>query len=107
MNVDIKRRTLVCPKCGSERLGTIEQASIWQPATFTRLPPGDEGAMGTGHEDTQGRGVDVEWDAYDSQDVGDTETVGYCCKSCAFIWPGDGATPVPFVTPEEYERGDS
>lgn len=93
--------TLVCPECGSSNLGSIEKAYIWQPATFTRLAEGEEGIVGSGHEDAQGNGVDVEWDVYDSSDVGDTETVGFCCKSCASSW--DGTSVVPFISEEEFE----
>jgi hypothetical protein len=90
---------LVCPNCGSDRTGTIEKAYIWQPATFTRIAEGADPEIGSGHEDAHGNPVDVEWDAYDSEDVGDTETVGFCCKECIATW--DGNSVVPFVAPAE------
>jgi len=92
---------LVCPNCGSDSIGTREQAEIWQPANFTRLPESNRGDEWPGHEDGEGRFVDVEWDAYDSDDVGDTETIGYFCKACVWTW--DGAATIPFVTREQFE----
>lgn len=84
---------LVCPECSSLNIGTREQAEIWQRASFTRID--EKGSF----EDAQGNEVDADWDAYDSEDVGDTETVGFFCRACFTTW--DGRT-LPFITVEEY-----
>lgn len=88
---------LVCPNCGSSRLATVERAEIWQPATFTLS---EDGVV---HR-TDGLLVDIEWDAYDSEDVGDTETVGYACKDCIWTWGEEGNvnSECPFVTDAEF-----
>jgi hypothetical protein len=95
---------LVCPECGSDYVGTRERAEIWQPAEFTRLSEGDEGKWGSGHEDARGNKVEVEWEAYDSDDVGDTETVGFFCSGCRYTWGEEGSVgAVPFFTVQEFE----
>lgn len=81
---------LVCPNCGSDDIGTREQAEIWQPARFT-LTDGE---------------LDIDWDAYGSKDVGDTETVGYFCRACLGTWGEQSDTECPFVprgTPPTHE----
>lgn len=76
---------LVCPNCGrGDRLATREKAEIWQPAEFT-VVDGE---------------IEVEWDAYDSEDVGDTETVGYACKECCWVF--DEISEL--VTEEDFAR---
>jgi hypothetical protein len=99
------RTMLVCPNCGnSDRLATREQAEIWQPARFYAARNEPDAVL----EDVEGYGVDVAWDAYSSEDVGDTETIGYACRDCTWTWPDeatlDGAGPVPFITRDEYEK---
>ena len=88
----LEPETLVCPNCGSDNTGTREQAEIWQRATFTYA---DEVSS---FEDAAGQNVDADWEAYDSDDVGETETVGFFCRGCVSTW--DGKT-VPFVMPKE------
>jgi len=84
---------LVCPECGSDRIGTREQAEIWQRATFTRAKEGS-------FEDADGNWIETDWEAYDSEDVGDTETVGFFCSNCFKTW--DGKT-CPFIPAQEKE----
>lgn len=86
---------LVCPECGSDRVGTREQAEIWQGATFTRSEY-EKGSF----EDASGNEIDADWEAYDSEDVGDTETVGFFCRDCVTTW--DGRT-CPFILAEDRE----
>ena len=74
--------TAVCPECGSDRIGTRERAEIWQPCAFT---PDEDGPF----QDSDGNPFFGEWDAYDSDDVGDTETIGYFCSACLTTWDGD------------------
>ena len=89
---------VVCPHCGSgDRIGTRERAEIWQPCSFTLQPDDEEPDF----EDSAGRGFTPEWDAYDSDDVGDTETVGFFCQACLVTW--DGST-LPFITRAEWEQ---
>lgn len=85
--------SLVCPNCGSGRIGTREQAEIWQRATFTRIT--DDIGSFTDAEDNY---IEADWEAYDSEDVGDTETVGFFCAGCQSTWDG---RKVPFITQEE------
>lgn len=87
--------SLVCPNCGSTRTGTIEEAHIWQPATFTYPDSVGRGSF----EDAQGTEIEADWEAYDSEDVGDTETVGFFCRGCISTWDG---TTVPFITEAAY-----
>lgn len=84
---------LVCPECGSDRVGTIEEAHIWQSARF-ELSDAEKGSF----ETVDGREIETFWDMYDSEDVGDTETVGFFCRGCLTTWDG---TTVPFVPPKE------
>lgn len=86
--------SLVCPHCGSANVGTREKAEIWQRATFTRITD-DIGSF----SDAQDNYIDAEWDAYDSEDVGDTETVGFFCRGCQSTWDG---RELPFITEEEF-----
>ena len=82
--------TLVCPECGSDQIGTLEAATIWQGATFTIAPEGSVGSF----KDQEGREVDADWEMYDSEDVGDTDTVGFFCRGCITTWD---TGVVPFV----------
>lgn len=85
------QEALVCPNCGSDAVGTIEKASIWQRATFRHA--GEE-AYYQSFKDAQGTAIEADWELYDSEDVGDTETVGFFCRGCVGTWDG---TTVPFV----------
>lgn len=100
---------LVCPRCGSDATGTLEDATIWQRATFTAVPDG-EGEV----ETVDGIEATVEWGSY-SEDVGDTETVGWFCRGCLTTWRIDGTHPdnplavvheCPFVLASEVEDPD-
>lgn len=86
---------LVCPNCGSDRIGTREQAEIWQRATFTRTE--EKGSF----EDADGHEIEADWEAYDSEDVGDTETVGFFCRNCFETW--DGRT-CPFIPAQDFGK---
>ena len=106
MDATVEGEVLVCPHCGSDATGTLEDATIWQRATFTAVHDGD------GEETTAG-GIEVVvvWESYDSEDVGDTETVGWFCRGCLTTWrkgdysvTGDPSTVIaacPFVPESE------
>lgn len=94
---------IVCPNCGSDRIGTIEEAHIWQPCSFTLYPEAG-GPKPVGFTSLDGRTLEPEWDAYDSDDVGDTETVGFFCKGCTSSWYTDDVLHIPFVTRAEFEH---
>lgn len=86
---------LVCPECGSGRVGTLEKAVIWQSARFTVAEHPGRGSF----EDARGREIEADWDVYDSEDVGDTETDGFFCRGCLTTWDG---REVPFISEEAF-----
>lgn len=86
---------LVCPDCGGGNIGTREKAEIWQGASFT--------ADG-----------ETDWEAYDSEDVGETQTVGWFCRDCLVTWDVAGEYDkesrrfpgFPFITPAAFAAKD-
>lgn len=84
---------LVCPHCGSDNLGTLEQATIWQTCAFTVGPEAEDT-----FELPDGTPVEAEWEMYDSEDVGDTDTVGWFCRGCITTWSSE-TEQFPFVRP--------